>query len=184
MKYKLLKDLPWAKEWTIYEWLNELEGNYTHSGGYFVHEEYAKKHPDFFEKIQQQAFDGMIWEWEGYEIDTWYLPWEMNRVLQADVNYYDFISFATKEQAEKFDKKMCALARLKRWQAENDGFVPNWFDVSENRYFIKFCPIRWIFYVETSWLLIASPLFPYMSSAKIAERMIKECKEDLLEYFY
>ena len=116
----------------------------------------------------------------------------MNMQVPLDTLYWEH--FATEEQARAFDKKLQALAYLKKWQAENDNlFVPDWHNEDQRKYIVsydarinrgfdtKFSTVN--FDIEFSTEICYCAFFPHLSSDKVAKKMIQECEEQLKIYF-
>jgi hypothetical protein len=113
MKYKLLKDLPWYKAWTVITTNEKWEFYYYD----------AKSNPDFFEEVKEAKTIFDIKEW-----DTYYLLDE-NAIEQYCVatnihpyfNQNNIISCFLTEREAKRNKLLRELAtRIDKWLPEDN----------------------------------------------------------------
>ena len=183
MKYKLLKDLPWAKAWEIIEvtddyiemnqksfyawWWVELEIAHLNDGTWF---EPIKETPEW-------ASNGM-YVWEAKYIQHWYIyeTWKISPSNSCTNTH--LLKFKEKEQAQLFVNKLKALKTIWRFKTENDGeFEPDWNNDEEYKYSIAYTYCNdWKVWLK--WMhdadLADQAFTPYFSSWKIAEQAIKE----------
>lgn len=180
MKYKLLKDLPWANAGDI---LDETETVFP-----------AKSFPNFFEPIPETPKKPKtVWdlkEWDKYYFLTvgWvreftFRGWEQDEDAELRRMWEIFL---TKEEAERELAYRKAKIAILKHHAENSGFKPCWTDGLE-----KFS----IYYVHPhgtveKWLLWICPsewhqeqVLCYFASREEARQSIKDCEKEWLVIF-
>ena len=87
--------------------------------------------------------------------------------------------FNTSEARDVFSNKLKALKKIREWHAENDWFMPDCSDHTEDKYSIYY------WYVNLKFLVWWNPtihdviLMPYFSTEEKAGQCIKECKPEL-----
>lgn len=111
MKYKLLKDLPWIKAWTIFkekDWDILRYSNYLKADEtYYVYVDYAKKYPDFFEPINEREviYPDNLMEWYvvGVYDPIWIIPNPSYKDKDVMKNMYIlWLRFPTEEKAQAY----------------------------------------------------------------------------------
>lgn len=99
--------------------------------------------------------------------------------------YQRGLAFKTKEEAEQFDKERILINKLKDWAKEhNKGWIPNWEDENERRYFVEY-DNRYEYLGCYSSITI-NPLskLPYFKSEELARGFIDEFGEQIKEVFF
>ena len=196
-KYITTTELPWVTMWTEF-WMKDNDKIINKKE--IIHENKKIKETllwafnnlnwrlDFFKEKAKatQAFDWMQLRWVSIMINTKYCDDVEERYVDWEVvpEFIWWEHFSTKEDAKSFDKKLQALAYLKKWQAENDnGFIPDWSCSTQEKCSI-FCCYDNYFTIEVNINSCSNPFFPYMSSEEVVKKMIKECEKELKIYFW
>lgn len=131
-------------------------------------------------------------------VEQWYLQEVKDKVAYNGMKEIDkentvFVqgfAFSDDAMAEKRNKKMRTLKKIRQWSAENDEwFVPDWSDKNQEKHSIWYNHKNWtrgigydtysskitiIVYFQSDFFL------PYFSSAKKARQCIKELSLDNL----
>lgn len=118
------------------------------------------------------------------DIEHYYYVDELGEVhsIGEKLNYYDFekaylrgLAFKTKEEAEQFDKERILINKLKKWVEEhNDGWVPDWSDINENKYYIYYDHsmgserLR----IDLCWISEKFSKLPYFKTIEIARECV------------
>lgn len=144
-KYRLLKDLPFAKAGAIFkEWTGERSGkeekalintnNLTTTlwvGDIEIFDEWFEE----TEELKKYYYIGSMGHVESAE----YKGWELSLKLRKSIGNY----FETEEEAEKYLEYLKAKAIIKE---DTKGFKPNWQDTDED----KWCGVWDIIHKEVS----------------------------------
>lgn len=108
--------------------------------------------------------------------------WYVNSYGNTDNSYTDatkWICRQTKEQAERYARKLQAEKNIRKRQAEHDnGWVPDWSDPNKMKCFLYYShedeEVHWSFnYISQSNNIYFSKEYP---------KLLKELKEDLIIY--
>lgn len=132
-RYKLLKDLPFAKAgeelyfkhdeetgyFTLYKDVNKMSAGDLHEG-------FIENFDEWFEtqELKKYYFIGSM----GYIENTEYQGWELSAKLRKSIGNY----FETEEEAEKYLEYLKAKEVIKQ---DAKGFKPDWKNPSQKRFF-------------------------------------------------
>ena len=131
-RYKLLKDLPFAKAgeelylkhdeetgyFTLYKDVNKMSAGDLHEG-------FIENFDEWFEtqELKKYYYIGSM----GHIENTEYQGWESSAKLRKSIGNY----FETREEAEKYLEYLKAKEVIKK---DTKGFKPNWRDKDEDRF--------------------------------------------------
>ena len=90
--------------------------------------------------------------------------------------------FKTEEEAEQFLKERKLLFKLHQWaKLKNDGWVPDWNNTDENKYFIKIYVKDKDFWINSSYTCTTFSKLPFFKSQKIAQECIDIFGDEIKE---
>lgn len=90
--------------------------------------------------------------------------------------------FKTKEEAEQHLKERKLLFKLHQWaKLKNDGWVPDWNNTDENKYFIKIYVKDKDFWINSSYTCTTFSKLPFFKSQKIAQECIDIFGDEIKE---
>lgn len=167
MKYKILKDLPWAKEWEIID--SDRFRNI-----WFIGE--PSKYPDFFEPIvEKKTYDDLM---EGDTVYTLDMEWKTTE-WEFFKSHCRSELFLTREEAEDEHKR-------REWACRKDKFIPKeW----EKMFYFWWdnMGLHNKIYCEKFWK--ESNLLSLIVNSWLAFRTEEECEKaikehDLIRLFY
>lgn len=148
--------------------------------------EFIKNNPELLEKkVSGRYFFPK--KGEGY----WYIYSDgicPTRNDDIDIDEY-YIStgncYRTKEEAELARNKQLAIVRCWKWQQENAPFEPDWSNVNQPKFYVRFDHGKNIFGCDFDYDYQFHSQFtlPYFESAQARNKFIEANKEDLLLLF-
>ena len=98
--------------------------------------------------------------------------------------YIRGLAFKTTEEAEQFDKERILLFKLHKWAEEhNEGWIPNWKDGDEIKYFIIYDSRYEDLKVDNYSTIKEFFKLPYFKSEELAEHFIEEFGDEIKEVF-
>lgn len=167
-RYKLLKDLPFAKAgeelylkhdeetgyFTLYKDVNKMSAGNLHEG-------FIENFDEWFEiqELKKYYFIGSM----GHIENTEYQGWELSAKLRKSIGN----CFETREEAEKYLEYLKAKVIIKE---DAKGFKPDWDDEEEDKFFGY-----WDFKQEK----VDYSLVFYIKRADIYFKTLKDIKESL-----
>ena len=99
--------------------------------------------------------------------------------------YQRGLAFKTKKEAEQYDKERILIFKMNKWAEEhNEGWIPNWKDEDEIKYFIIYDNRYETLKVDNYATIEEFCKIPYFKSQKIAEQFIEEFGDEIKEVFY
>lgn len=121
--------------------------------------------------------------------------WYVNNVGNEDWRYYknDVIDnfrintgncFKTREEAEKHQDKLFAIAEVTAYMYENDLVLePDWSDKKQRKYYIYYYNEYKKFSYEYHYYTQYCNILPYLKSSEACQQVIKEKEEALNKIF-
>nr|DAX84177.1 MAG TPA: hypothetical protein [Caudoviricetes sp.] len=90
--------------------------------------------------------------------------------------------FNTREEVEQHLKECKLLFKLYQWaKLKNDGWVPDWNNTDENKYFIKIYVKDKDFWINSSYTCTTFSKLPFFKSQKIAQECIDIFGDEIKE---
>ena len=177
-KYKLLKDLPFDKEWTIID--SENRWNLVM---YPIISRYSDN-KEWFEEIKEPKTIYNLKEWDKCYILVYGQALKEDFIWEYDMRLCMSEIFLTKQEAETELKKRKALAKIKKWSVENDwDYKLKW---NTYKYYLY---LNWLD-EETAEITVQETYLGkylwtiYYSSEKKAEQALKELREEYNTLFW
>lgn len=126
------------------------------------------------------------------DLEEYYMLEEGGDVLKAHTysekwrkkTYIRGLAFKTEEQAGQYDKERILLFKMHKWAEEhNGGWIPNWKDFNEIKYFIICNKEKGEFDINRCRCFRQLTKLPLFKTEEIAEQFIKEFGEEIEEVF-
>jgi len=124
------------------------------------------------------------------DIDDYYITDKYGEIYTLDgfsrefvhSHYLRGLAFKTKEQAERYDKERILLFKLHKWAEEqNGGWIPNWNDLEEEKYTIRYDYEYNQLETFYSYSYKEFSKLPFFISDDTAQRFIEEFGEEIKE---
>ena len=98
--------------------------------------------------------------------------------------YLRGLAFKTKTEAGQYLKESMLLFKMRKWAEEhNEGWIPNWKDEDEIKYFIIYDNRYETLKVDNYATIKEFCKIPYFKSQKIAEQFLEEFGDEIKEVF-
>ena len=105
-------------------------------------------------------------------------------ISEIEKIYKRGLAFKTREEAEQYDKERILLFKMHKWAEEhNGGWIPNWKDFNEIKYFIICNKEKGEFDINRCRCFRQLTKLPLFKTEEIAEQFIEEFRDEIIEVF-